>query len=1015
MPRVLTLPPSAPFLPRLAAALLDGALVEGFAPRGDPLALSTATVFLPTRRAGRLFAEALLEAAGTDALLLPRIVPLGDVDEDALAFAEDAPPLASPRAVSPVERRLVLASLVEGWRDALAAGDGRAAVAAGPSAALALADALSRLFDDLTTAGIPITRLDGLVPEEHDPYFKASLDFVRIARLGFSAYLDAAGKVEPAVRRDVLVEAEAQRLSALGVEAGPVIAAGSTGSLPATAKLLKTVSRLPRGAVVLPGLDLTLEDAAFDRLADPAAGAPDHPQYGLARLLRTLEITRRDVISLAAPAPWGRERLMSEALRAADTTELWATLPERLPPPELEAAMAQVSVVHADDAREEALAIAIALRETIAEAGRSAALVTPDRDLARRVAAEMGRFGLAIDDSAGTPLSETGHGRLARLIATAAAENLAPVTLFTLLSHPLARFGLAEEEKARALATLELTALRGPRPRGGIGGLRDALDGFDPAAARGGDPRRRIPNGDLAAARGLIDRLDAAFSALLAFAGAGRVPLADLVAAHRAAVMAATGALDPDAEDAGESGLAAAFQDIAEAAPGGPPLTLSEYADAVDALIADRVVRPSGGEDARLRILGPLEARLVGVDRIVLGGLAEGTWPQLPDTDPWLSRPMRGALGLDLPERRIGLAAHDFAQGFGAREVVLTLAAKAGGTPQVPSRFLQRLKTVCGPDIWAQAEARGARLRTLARSLDNAPAVPRAPRPAPAPPLALRPRRLSVTQIETLLRDPYSIYARHVLGLAPLDPLDAAPGGAERGSALHAAIGAFTRAFPDELPPDALNRLIAAGREAFAPLEAFPAEHALWWARFLRVADFLIGFEKERRPGLLRIVAETGGRLAIPMDGGADFILTARADRIEQRRDGRLAILDFKTGTAPSAAQAASLVPQLTLEAAMAARGAFTDVPAGEVEDILYVELKGGAAGGAERPVRLKDRTTTDLAETALAGLTSLLHAFENPAQGYRALSAPQWQGRHGDYDHLARAREWALGGEDGE
>ncbi|MEP9348949.1 double-strand break repair protein AddB [Xanthobacter sp. KR7-225] len=1015
MPRVLTLPASTAFLPALAQGLLDGAVVEGFAPRGDPLALARATVFLPTRRACRAFAEALLDAAGGTALLLPKIVPLGDVDEDALAFSEDAPLLAAPHAMSPTARRIALAALVARWRAALAEGTGAAAVAAGPAATFALADALAHLFDDLTTAGVGLDRLATLVPREHDPYFELSLDFLRIARAGLSAHLAETGRVEPAVRRDALVAAEAQRLAALGAEAGPVIAAGSTGSLPATARLLKAISRLPLGAVVLPGLDLMAEDAAFDRLAEPDDGAPDHPQYGLARLIGFLEVARRDVVPLAAPARPARDLLASEALRQAETSDAWARLDARLPPAARAGAMAGITVVEAEDPREEALALALLMRDSLERPGETCALVTPDRDLARRVAAELERFAVKVDDSAGTPLAETAMGRLARLVASAAAADLAPVPLFALLCHPRAHLGLAAADKTEALAALELAVLRGPRPSPGAGGLRAALDGFDAAALHPRDPRRRVGAAALAAARDLARRLAEAMAPLLALAGRTPRPFADLVAAHRAAVEAVAGPLDPEADDPAEAALATAFLEIAAGAADGPDLSLSDYADAAVTLLCDAMVRPRAAEPgaARLRILGPLEARLLAFDRVILGGLVDGTWPALPETDPWLSRPMRAELGLDLPERRIGLSAHDFAQGFAAPEVVLSFAAKVGGAQSVPSRFVQRLRTVAGAALWQEAAARGALWRKIAAGLDSAPPVPRLARPAPAPPLALRPRRLTVTEIETLLRDPYSIFARHVLGLAVLDPLDAPPGGAERGSALHAAVGAFARDFPRELPPDALAWLLEAGRAAFRPLEAFGAEHALWWARFERAAAFLVAFERERRPALERVAAEISGSTLIDLPAGP-FELAARADRIELRTDQRVSILDFKTGTAPSAKQAAALSPQLPLEAAMARRGGFRDLPAAEVADLSYVELKGGAAGGEVKPITGK-KSAGELAEDALSGLTMLLTAFDDPAQGYRSLSAPQWRGRFGDYDHLARVREWALSGEEDE
>ncbi len=1013
MSRVFSIPSSAPFLATLARALLDGDLVPGFAPRGDPLALAGATIYLPTRRAGRLFEQALLEASGGHALLLPHIVPLGDVDEDALAFSEDAALLAPPRAVTGVHRRIALAGLVARWRDALAAGEGQAMVAAGPAATIALADELGALFDQMSTTGVDWDKLDGLVPEEHDAYFEISLDFLRIARKAWDAHLEEGNAVDPAKRRDSLVDAEVRRLTALGPQAGPVIAAGSTGSLPATARLLKAIAGLPQGAVVLPGLDLDMEETAFALLTADATSAPDHPQYGLAHLLGTLELERRDVSEIGGRAPYGRERLLSEALRQSETAELWASLADRLPAAQKAAALAEVRVIAAQDPREEALAIALELRASLGVADQRAALVTPDRDLARRVAAELLRFGIAIDDSAGEPLAETAPGRLARLLARVVAQGCAPVPVFALLTHPGVHLDLEPAALQEAVAALELIALRGPRPRAGITGLADAVTAFDREDLHRRDPRRRIDAAKLEAAQDLVNRLTVALAPMTGWVEGAAIPLDDLVAGHRAAFETLCGPLDPEADDPAAATLAVAFAEIADAAAAGPPLTLDAYADAISALFADRMVRPTAQVEERVRILGPLEARLVALDLVVLGGLVEGSWPPETRTDPWLSRPMRAELGLDQPERRIGLSAHDFVQAFGARCVVLTYPGKVGGTQSVPSRFLQRLATVAGEVAWTAAKARGEAWRQAAAALDAGPRVPRFLQPDPQPPLALRPRQLSVTEIETFLRDPYSIFARHVLDLQPLEPLDAMPGGAERGSALHDALGAFTKAFPTDLPPDALEQLLAFGRKAFARLEVFPAEHAVWWARFERVAVFVVEFERERRTALRTIVAETGGRLPISLPGGP-FHLTGRADRIELRTDGQLAILDYKTGTAPSTKQGATFSPQLPLEAAMAARGAFADVPAAPVADFAYVELKGGAEPGREKPGVDDKSTATAMADDALERLTALLTAFDDEAQGYRSLAAPQWRGRFGTYDHLARVREWALGAEEG-
>jgi ATP-dependent helicase/nuclease subunit B len=1006
-PRLFTVPASAPFLATLAGALLDGALVPGFAPRGDPLALASATVFLPTRRAGRLLGEALLAETG-GATLLPRIVPLGDVDEDALAFAEEftEPPAAVPAAT----RRLALASLVGRWRDLLHDDDGRAAVAAGPGAGIALADALGQLIDEMAAQQVPWERLDDLVPGEHDRYWDMALDFLKIAREAWPALLAAMGAIDGSVRRDRLIATEAARLAALGEDAGPVIAAGSTGSMPATARLLASVARLPQGALVLPGLDTHLDDAAWGSLLDDRAPAPSHPQYGLARLLALVGLRRDEVELLGRPATHGREQIMSEALRPALATDAWASLGATWPAT-VEAALEDVALIEADDAREEALTVAIALREALDIPGKTAALVTPDRDLARRVAAELLRFGISIDDSAGEPLSESVAGRLARLVADAAAEELAPVPLVGLLRHPQARFGLEAQALTGAADALELMVLRGPRPAAGSDGLIAAVAGFDPADFHRTDPRRRITEPDREHAGDLAARLGTAMAPLLEL-GSGIHAFADLVAAHQAACDAVRDGYMVMPADAATPILVDAFDALAEGAAYAPAMTLADYASALPDLLSAWSVRPPLDPSARLRILGPLEARLVTVDRMVLAGLVEDGWPAAVRTDPWLSRPMRAVLGLDAPERRIGLAAHDFAQFCGAPELILARAAKVGGAPTVPSRFLQRLAAVSGEARWREALSRGDRFRRLARLLDAEAPSTRIARPAPAPPVELRPTMLSVTEIETWLRDPYSIYARHVLKLRPLDGLDAAPGAAERGSAVHEALGAFAQAYPEALPADAEAALRAFGRHAFAPLEAFPAEHALWWARFERLIPAFLAWERARRSEVARIVAETGGRIALPGTRGP-FTLAGYADRIEIRRDGALAILDYKTGAVPTAKQTtAHYSPQLPLEAGIAERGGFNGVPSAPSVDLLYVRLRSGNPPLEEKSVVGTDTTAAALASSTMERLETLVRAFENPAQGYVALHRPMFRGNVGDYGHLARIGEWSLGGE---
>jgi ATP-dependent helicase/nuclease subunit B len=417
-----------------------------------------------------------------------------------------------------------------------------------------------------------------------------------------------------------------------------------------------------------------------------------------------------------------------------------------------------------------------------------------------------------------------------------------------------------------------------------------------------------------------------------------------------------------------------------------------------------------------VRILGPLEARLQHVDRVVLGGLNEGTWPPETRSDPWLSRPMRLSLGLDLPERRVGLAAHDFAQALGAPEVIMSRAAKAAGAPTVGSRFIQRIAALAG-DRWEKAKTQGHRYLAYAHMLDTPTGPPKpVPRPEPEIPVEARPAKLSVTDIEHWLRDPYTIYAKHVLRLVPLDPVDAAPGAADRGSAIHDAIGNFTKENTTGLPAAPEDELLARGKESFAPLADYAEAQAFWWPRFKRIAHWFAGWERERRPLLSAVHGETKGRLEIPLGGEIKFTLTAQADRIEQRQDGQYVIVDYKTGAPPTSPQVRSgMAPQLTLEAAILRHGEFENVARGPVAELTYVRLRGGEPAGEPKDIDFEDKTPDAYADIARTRLTEIATKFLIGGEPYRSLVHPMWKKQYGEYDHLARVKEWASSGGESE
>jgi ATP-dependent helicase/nuclease subunit B len=1030
-PNVFNIPASAPFLEVLIDALLAGRLVEGFPASKDPLELTRATLYLPTRRAGLLAREVFLERLG-NAALLPRIVALGDLDEDEIAFSESATgelaevALTLPDAIAPLERRLLLSQIVATWSVTTATGQGSPLVANTPAAAVALADDLARLMDDMTTRQVAWKAFDKLVPDDLDQYWQRTLGFLKFVEPFWRGILDERGAIEAAGRRDRLIEAEAKRLAGSNA---PVIAAGSTGSMPATAKLLATVAKLNHGAVVLPGLDTDLDEASWRSIAGndddkthdgaPAAG---HAQFAMQALLTTLGIGRDEVEPLAKPAAHGREFLVSEALRPAATTDLWQPHSKAGGFGEaVDKALTSVSMIEAANPEDEALAIAVTLREALDTPGKTAALVTPDRALARRVVAALERWQVAVDDSGGDSLADTNAGVFARLTAEAALKGLEPVTLLALLKHSLLRLGAEAGAHRHAIATLERALLRGPRPKPGSDGLAHALVTF--RATRDdlhrSDPRKTIDDRELDAAAALIDKLKTALAPLETLL-AGEHTLAALTQCHRDCVASLSADADgTGAAFVGNDGvvLARAFDELIESpVAAGLALTKADYTELFHATIADRVVRRPETRDVRVRVYGPLEARLQKVDRLVLGGLNEGTWPPETRGDPWLSRPMRAALGLDPPERRIGLSAHDFAQSLGAPEIVLTRAAKLGGAPTVTARFVQRIAALAGEERWQHVLKRGHRYVEWARALDAPMVEPQpAKRPEPRPPLEARPSRLSVTAIEDWLRDPYTVYAKYVLRLYPLDAVDTPPGARDRGTVIHGAIGDYTAKFASGIPADPNKELLALGDKRFGDLIDFPEAHAFWWPRFERIARWFAQWDRERRNDIATLHAEIKGELKFPI-GKREFTLSAIADRIEWRKDGSYAIIDYKTGAARTEKQVRTgLAPQLTLEGAILREGGFKSLRPGSIAEITYVTLKGGEPPGKQETINFKDGTPDFHADHALAELKTLTAKFEDAKQPYLSLVHPMWSNHYGDYDHLARVKEWSLSGGGGD
>ena len=908
--RVFTVPAGEPFLQAVAAAILSGDLPATGGRAPSPLQLPDITLLLPTRRATRAMQDAFLTASGGRAMTLPQIRPISAGDEDLTLLSGLASPgalgtdaLDLPPAVSEIERRLVLTMLVQRWSQTIrrdtgdAAHLGEHAAAAGantPAQAAHLAAELARLMDMVETENVPLDGLAALVPDEYSEHWKRTLEFLEIITAFWPAYLAEKKLLSPAARRNQAILAEAKRLSD-APPSGPVIVAGVTGSVPATVELMGAVARLPQGAIVLPGLDLHLDAESWAAIAEH----PEHPQFGFAKLLAALGVERADVQQLRgadlSAAGEARDGLIAEAMRPSGMTGRWQQYIATADANSVRKALAGVSLIEAPSAQDEAETIALILREAAETPGRTAALVSPDRLLARRVAVRLETWGIRVDDSAGRPFAKTPPGTFLDLVVSAAAEDFAPAAVMALLKHPLTRLGLDAFAVRRAGRALEIAAFRDVYLGRGIDGIAEALARAEEAVTGGRRRHRavgRLWPDDWRAAEDLVSRLQAAFAPLLTvFVTRGEQPLQAIAQAH-VAVAEAVSAL-PEAEQTeaglplwqGEAGTAATtfFSGLID--PQLPPLQIAagDYADLYRSLIVGENVRPRVAVHPRLSIWGPFEARLQQTDVIILGSLNDGTWPEAADPGPWLNRPMRKELGLPSPEQEIGYAAHDYTSLLGAERVYITRAEKIDGVPTVPSRWLMRLQALLAGMGLTDALQPDQPWLGWARMRDDAQRLPRIRAPEPRPALELRPRKMSVTRIEAWLKNPYEIFARDILKLEKLPVLGADPDAALRGSVIHDIMSRFAQRFADRLPADAHAELMGIARAVLADYDSHARVAAFWLPRFQRFAQWFAETEPARRDGVERVFAEIGGNLIIPAPGGP-FNLTARADRIDRKR-----------------------------------------------------------------------------------------------------------------------------------
>lgn len=969
-PAVYTIPPHRAFADALVAGVL--------ATHGDDLmAMARGIIIVPNNRAGLSIRNAFVRRS-EGGLLLPRLVTIGDVDGDegaGLAFDPADAETISP-AIEPLQRQLILARMIQQQ----AAFTGRMSA----DQAMRLAGDLARVLDQMLVEQIDPARLRGAATESLSEHWQTSLDTLSVILESWPDALAGLGRIDLAVRRNLQLERMAERWRT-APPPGFVIAAGISTTAPASAALMKCVAWLPRGQVVLAGLDLAMPDEEWDAISGDEENPPieTHPQHQLRRLLDRMGIARAEVRTWRwgsdgdARAP--RARAISNAMAPARFTGKWAGLERK------ERDVGGVSALLLANPAEEAQAIAILLRGVLEEPGKTAALVTPDRALAMRVSAHLKRWGIEADDSAGQPLSATPSGTLILALAEAVAQHFAPVPLLALLKHPLVQQGEGRLDWLDGARLLD-RALRGPRPAEGLAGLRAHLAGGDRR-----ETKIRAP---------ALDWLDGVLPMLTPLESALAAPALDPGAAL-ACLREALATLSGDGVWQGAAGRAAAdlFARLERDASLGPQdVSLDALPALLRMLMDDIAVRPPEGGHPRIFIWGLIEARLQSAQMMVLGGLNEGVWPALPAPDPWLAPQIRKSLGLGGLERRIGVDAHDLAAALGAPEVVMTRARRDASAPTIASRF------------WLRIEAMSGGLATPRLHADRLAAIIDAPegpvllakRPAPCPPLAARPSVIAVTAVDRLKADPFAFYAQAILRLSAMEAIDAPVSAAWRGSMIHRVLQDWGD--EDAYQPDRLRARIQA---LFTQPGIHPLLRSLWQPKLIEAADFIAASVADARSeGRVPLVAEAEGRFEI-----AGVTLKGRVDRIDRLADGSLVIVDYKTGTAPSVVQIeAGYALQLGLMGLMAENQGFKGVN-GLASAFEYWLLSRDSTTKAFGKIRqaLGQGRGLDPADLTSAAHDHFSEAAARWLSGDAAFTAklhPEYA-PYSDYDHLMRYEEW--------
>lgn len=1019
---VYTVQPYQSFLDAIARGVLDQN-------KADPLQLADTTILVPDRATGFALRQAFIEQMQGRPNIMPQIDVPEYMDEQQLGLQISGDAALSkkladiPPAVSRLERQLILAGEILKIPG----------MASSPQKAIKLGEALGQFLDEAQRQGVSLDKIDGLVPPEFKKEWADTAAFLKIITETWPKKLTEMNKTDPETHRNAILRVRADHWRD-SKPAHPVIAVGFRDGSPAISTLLKTVVTLPQGKVILHGLDLGLDKPSWDILT------PVHPQYALKGMLSAIGADRSAVQEWKAQpltsnnyarAPnldrtnAGRQKLMRETMLPAGTTRKWTapppsaaiSTPSTTPPADENTidihALNGMDLITATSQQEEASVIALKMRESLEVPGRKVAFVTEDRDLARRVSARLKSWQIDVHDEAGVELSETLVGVYLLTTAAMAAEKWAPVPMLEALRHPLAALGENKDDFRRKVSDLEDMVFHGPRPAPGSRGIKGALTAaFNYAAVH---PRYQTLE-QLQAIQKELDALVAHIETagkdfFTKMASTKPVPFGEMLNEHiRFAEKLASNDAQPGEKRIwrGDDGVKAArfLKDLCKSADLAPAVTGQEYTDMLQGLMHDVKVHTTKTSHPELRIMTAEQARLLKSDIVILGGINDKVWPPAMQENPWLSPKMIKALGLPAPEEAIGRAAHNFVQLASNPNVLLTRSMRAGDAPTVASPFIARMMLVLHSAGLEKNIENKTRLRDIHVAMHMPTKVVPIKPPHVTPPVDKRPKQLPVTGIETLMRDPYSTYVKYVLKIRQKAPLDSSPSVADRGNFTHEALDIFMKQYPDEMPVNALPKLLRIGQETFKSRIDNPTVRAFWWPRFEQIAKWFVGFETERRTMSKTLGTEVQGKLEFDI-GDSVFTLTAIADRIDRDASDQLVLIDYKTGAVPEQkAVKLGFSPQLTLEALISFTGGFNGIDAADVGKLQYWKLSGNRKAADIKNVNSDIKT---LVSEAREGIESLVKAFNDPATPYLVTPRPEWAPRYNNNRHLSRVDEWST------